>query len=155
MGLLAIVVISIFSSQLREVRDGGSERQPPATPAARLAQSSGARANAEETLSRAFDTRREAFWIEASGRVVRVLPDDREGSRHQRIIVALATGQTLLIAHNIDIAPRLKSLVPGDRLRFRGKYVWNAQGGVIHWTHHDPSGARVGGWLELDGRRYR
>ncbi|KAA0015376.1 DUF3465 domain-containing protein [Salinicola corii] len=111
--------------------------------------------SAEERLQHAFETRRGAFWIEASGRVVRVLPDDLDGSRHQRIIVALDTGQTLLIAHNIDVAPRIESLEPGGQLRFRGEYVWNAQGGVIHWTHHDPGGDRAGGWLEYRGRRYR
>lgn len=110
---------------------------------------------AEARLQHAFEARRDDFWIEASGRVVRVLPDDLDGSRHQRIIVALDTGQTLLIAHNIDLAPRIESLEPGSHLGFRGEYVWNARGGVIHWTHHDPGGDRVGGWLEYRGRRYR
>lgn len=110
---------------------------------------------AEERLHHAFEAQRDDFWIEATGRVVRVLPDDLEGSRHQRIIVALDTGQTLLIAHNIDLAPRVESLEPGGHLRFRGEYVWNARGGVIHWTHHDPGGDSGGGWLEYRGRRYR
>ncbi|MDH4572557.1 DUF3465 domain-containing protein [Salinicola acroporae] len=110
---------------------------------------------AEARLQHAFEARRDDFWVEASGRIVRVLPDDLDGSRHQRIIVALATGQTLLIAHNIDLAPRIESLEPGGRLGFRGEYVWNARGGVIHWTHHDPGGNSVGGWLEYQGRRYR
>lgn len=111
--------------------------------------------HAEERLQRAFETRQEDFWIEASGQVVRLLPDDLSGSRHQRIVVALDSGQTLLIAHNIDLAPRLDAVSPGDRLHFRGKYVWNTRGGVIHWTHHDPDGSSAGGWLALDGRRYR
>lgn len=110
---------------------------------------------AEERLQHAFEAQREGFWIEASGQVVRLLPDDLDGSRHQRIIVALDTGQTLLIAHNIDLAPRVESLEPGGHLRFRGEYVWNDRGGVIHWTHHDPGGDSLGGWLEYRGRRYR
>nr|WP_286009683.1 DUF3465 domain-containing protein [Salinicola sp. S1-1-2] len=110
---------------------------------------------AEQRLQTAFETRQEGFWVEASAQVVQLLPDDREGSRHQRLIVALDSGQTLLIAHNIDLAPRVPELSRGDEIRFRGEYVWNARGGVIHWTHHDPDGRYPGGWLSFQGRRYR
>ena len=48
--------------------------------------------------------------VEGRGHVVRVLADDRQGARHQRFIVRLASGQTLLIAHNIDVAPRVQGL---------------------------------------------
>ncbi|QOY51204.1 DUF3465 domain-containing protein [Candidatus Sulfurimonas baltica] len=41
-----------------------------------------------------------------SGDVIRVLSDDNTGSRHQRFIIRLSSGQTLLIAHNIDLAPK-------------------------------------------------
>jgi hypothetical protein len=87
--------------------------------------------------------------------VARVLPDDLDGARHQRFIVELASGQTLLIAHNIDIAPRIEGLAVGDSVRFKGEYVWNAKGGVVHWTHHDPQGGHVAGWLMHNGRRYQ
>ena len=43
----------------------------------------------------AFETQREAVWVEGEGRVKRLLPDDDEGSRHQRFILALGDGQTL------------------------------------------------------------
>ena len=92
--------------------------------------------------------------VEAVGAVSRLLPDDRDGSRHQRFLLRLEGGQTLLVAHNIDLAPRVP-LEPGDAVRFRGQYEWNDRGGVVHWTHHDPDGRRAGGWLEHDGRRYR
>ena len=153
LGLLIAIVIAALTSQLVEYGGGGGE--PPSRAGVDHLPDSGEHASAEATLQRAFDTHREGFWIEASGRVVRVLADDREGSRHQRIIVMLSTGQTLLIAHNIDIAPRVERIEAGDHLRFRGEYVWNAQGGVIHWTHHDPDGTEIGGWLEHHGRRYR
>ena len=93
--------------------------------------------------------------VQGSGRVTRILSDDNDGSRHQRFIVQLSSGQTLLIAHNIDLAPRVSSLKTGDTVGFYGEYEPNSQGGVIHWTHHDPQGRHVAGSLEHNGRRYQ
>ena len=93
--------------------------------------------------------------VRGSGRVARILSDDNEGSRHQRFIVELSPGRTLLVAHNIDLAPRVQSLSVGDTVTFYGEYDWNDRGGVIHWTHHDPQGRHVAGWLEHRGRRYQ
>jgi len=92
--------------------------------------------------------------VRGSGRVTRVLSDDNDGSRHQRFIVEVAPGRTVLIAHNIDLAPRVPSISVGDTVSFYGEYEWNDRGGVIHWTHHDPRGSHVGGWIEHKGRRY-
>jgi hypothetical protein len=92
--------------------------------------------------------------VEVSGRVSRLLADDREGSRHQRFILTLEGGETLLVAHNIDLAPRVP-LAVGDVARVRGQYEWNEQGGVLHWTHHDPDGRRRDvGWIEHRGKVY-
>lgn len=105
-------------------------------------------------LAEAYRERRSDLWVEAEGTVRRTLPDDREGSGHQRFIVELAGGQTVLVSHNIDLAPRLP-VEPGDPVRFRGEYEWNDLGGVVHWTHHDPDGRHLGGWLRHEGRTYR
>jgi len=105
-------------------------------------------------LERAWREERSGVWVEASARVERVLPDDRRGSRHQRFLVRVEGGPRVLIAHNIDLAPRVPDLRRGDAVRFRGEYEWNDKGGVVHWTHHDPDGRRRGGWVEHDGRRY-
>ena len=93
--------------------------------------------------------------IEDSGVVVRVLADDNDGSRHQRFIVRRAAGSTLLIVHNIDVAPRVEALRAGDSVEFYGELEWNPQGGVVHWTHHDPAGRHVGGWIRHKGRTYQ
>lgn len=90
-----------------------------------------------------------------TGVVTRILPDDIDGSRHQRFILEVGSGRTLLIAHNIDLAPRLKGLEVGDTVEFYGEYEWNDKGGVIHWTHHDPNGRHVGGWLKYRGHTYQ
>lgn len=93
--------------------------------------------------------------VEGQGVVVRILPDDTEGSRHQRFILRLATGRTLLVAHNIDLAPRLPSLREGDTVAFYGEFEPNSKGGVVHWTHDDPDGRHPAGWLKYDGKVYQ
>lgn len=111
--------------------------------------------HSDQALARAFDDRQTGVQSEGEGVVVRVLSDDNDGSRHQRFIVRLASGQTLLIAHNIDLAPRIPALTEGDVVQFNGEYEWNSKGGVIHWTHRDPQGRHVAGWLKHNGRTYQ
>ena len=92
--------------------------------------------------------------VSGRGRVVKVLSDDLKGSRHQRFILDVGNGQTMLVAHSIDLAPRIDALRSGDQVEYAGEYEWNEQGGVLHWTHHDPGGRRPGVWLDHEGRRY-
>jgi len=107
-----------------------------------------------QTLAEAFRNGENDLQAEGNGEVVRILPDDNDGSRHQRFILKLTSGQTLLVAHNIDLAPRIPSLREGDSVAFYGEYEWNSKGGVIHWTHHDPQGRHVTGWLKHNGKTY-
>jgi Protein of unknown function (DUF3465) len=108
----------------------------------------------DRELARAYREKRSEFQITLRGTVSRILPDDTQGSRHQQFVVMLSTGQTLLIAHNIDLAPRVPRLNIGDRIALRGEYIWNRKGGIIHKTHHDPDGSEPGGWIRHKGRRY-
>jgi hypothetical protein len=111
--------------------------------------------SSDAAIASAFDTRATGAQVEGEGVVTRVLSDDLEGQPHQRFILRLASGQTVLVAHNIGIAPRVEGLRPGDSVKFSGEYEWNAQGGVIHWTHHDPGGHHRAGWLQHDGETYQ
>jgi cold shock CspA family protein len=109
----------------------------------------------ELILNDAFQRRISNFQIEGEGIVSKVLPDDTEGGRHQKFIVALNSGQSILIAHNISLAKRIDSLKEGDSVAFNGEYVWNAIGRVIHWTHRDHQGSHVAGWLKHKGQLYQ
>ena len=85
--------------------------------------------------------------------VRRLLSDDRDGDRHQRFILQLGNRDTLLVAHNIDLADRVPVGL-GDRIQFRGMYEWNDLGGLVHWTHHDPMGIEDGGWIRYRKKIY-
>lgn len=112
-------------------------------------------ASGNDALSSAYATQTSNVQVGSSGVVVKVLADDNRGSRHQRFILKLSNGQTILIAHNIDLAPRINNLRSGDSIDFFGEYEWNNKGGVVHWTHHDPAGRHQGGWLKHDGKKYQ
>lgn len=105
-------------------------------------------------LKQAFENHQSDLQIQGRGEVVHILPDDNKGSRHQRFLLKLNSQQTLLIAHNIDLAPRIPNLKVGDTVQFYGEYEWNKKGGVIHWTHKDPRNRHVHGWLKHNRRTY-
>jgi len=116
---------------------------------------SGSAESFDAALENAYAKRLRSHQVEGQGIVAKLLPDDNDGSRHQRFIIRLKSGRTLLVAHNIDLAPRLDTLQAGDAVGFYGEYEWNQKGGVMHWTHHDPQGRHTGGWLKHNGRTYQ
>lgn len=105
-------------------------------------------------LKQAYQNHQSDVQVRGSGLVSRLLPDDNKGSRHQKFILRLDSGQTLLVAHNIDLAPRIQGLRKGDRVEFYGEYEWNKKGGVMHWTHKDPRNHHAHGWLKHNGKIY-
>lgn len=109
----------------------------------------------DSILQDAFNNKQSNIQVQGEGVVTRLLKDDLEGSRHQRFLLTLASGQTVLISHNIDLAPRIEGLGAGDSVQFFGEYEWNSKGGVVHWTHHDPGGRHVAGWLKHQDRTYQ
>ena len=107
------------------------------------------------SIARAFANRAQDLRVDGEGVVSRLLPDDNHGDRHQRFLVRLPSGQMVLIVHNIAIAPRIQNLRVGGEVTFEGEYIWNDKGGLVHWTHHDPSGRHKEGWIKYSGRTYR
>jgi len=124
-------------------------REPRPTEQSALPEATGS-----SVVERLFDERRSDVVVRVEGVVERVLLDDLQGSRHQRFILKLPSGHTVLVAHNLDLAARVP-LARGDRVEVQGEYEWTERGGVLHWTHRDPRGRREGGWIRLRGESYR
>ena len=119
--------------------------KPVATPASK---------DSDDILA-AFKNQRSDVQVQGKGIVSRLLPDDNEGSRHQKFILKLSTGQTVLVAHNIDLAAKIADLKKGDSIEYFGEYEWNEKGGLLHWTHDDPAGRHEDGWLKHKGKTYQ
>jgi len=105
-------------------------------------------------IEQAFEARKSDVQVGGRGRVVKLLKDDSKGQHHQKFLVKINERQTLLFAHNIDLAPRVPLQV-GDEISFYGEYVYNPKGGIVHWTHSAPRGDHVAGWIMLNGKKYQ
>ena len=106
-------------------------------------------------LQHAYENKQSDLQIQGKGVVVKILRDDLKGSRHQKFILKVGVEQTVLVAHNIDLAPKIADLEKGDTVEYYGEFEWNSRGGVIHWTHNDPGGRHVSGWLKHKGKTYQ
>ncbi len=107
-----------------------------------------------DKIRKAADSQKSGWWLTTSGKVVKTLKDDTKGHQHQKFLLKLAPDITLLVAHNIDLAPRVP-LRQGDSVKIRGRYEWNNRGGVLHWTHHDPKGRQKDGWIYHNSKYYK
>ena len=110
----------------------------------------------DAALMEAYRNGESDLIVTGMGLVEKLLPDDLKGSCHQKFILRLASGQSILVSHNIDsdVSPRIDDLREGDVVKFKGEYEWNERGGVLHWTHDDPKDWHADGWLEHNGVRY-
>lgn len=108
-------------------------------------------------LVEAHARKQSKVWMTVKLKVFKILPDDNEGSRHQKFLAKPTQGPTLKVVHNIDLAPKVP-VRKGGVVWVRGRYEWSAKGGVLHWTHHDPKKPNrqdpKEGWIELNGKRY-
>lgn len=146
--VVVLVVLALLTGRLVRVYE-------PATNSDRETGTATLQTASHLSVVEAFRNQLQEVLVEGSGTVIRILPDDNKGSRHQRLILRVGAEQTVLIAHNIDIAPRIPHIAKGDVLGFRGSYVYNDKGGIVHWTHHDPRGEHPDGWLIHNDKEYK
>lgn len=109
----------------------------------------------QHKIMKAYKQQISNIQVQSKGEVKAILADDNDGSRHQKMILKLENGLTVLVAHNIDLAPRVEGLRKGEIVEFYGEYEYSPKGGVIHWTHHDPQAKHVDGWLKYQGKSYQ
>jgi hypothetical protein len=114
-----------------------------------------AKDSTSSVLIDAYNNHKSNVIVQTKAKVIKTLSDDLQGSKHQRFIIKLNSGQTILVAHNIDLAKKIKNLKVGSTIELKGEYEWNNKGGVIHWTHHDPSKRHTDGWIKYNGKIYK
>lgn len=154
---LLVAATLVFAWLARESGLGPLPDAPASSPSgARVDRSArvdrDARPRAPDPVEVAIAERRSGVVVTVDAVVTKRLADDREGDRHQRFLIRLASGRTLLVAHNLDLAERAP-VREGESIRVKGEYVWNERGGLVHWTHRAPRGDHEGGWIEVGGRR--
>ena len=77
----------------------------------------------------------------------------RTKCEHETFGVQTSAGPVRIV-DNVAIAPRVP-VQPGDRVEVRGEMVHDpGRIPIVHWTHHDPQGRHVGGFIEFGGRVY-
>jgi len=86
--------------------------------------------------------------------VKKKLKDDTQGLPHERFLLGLENGTTVLVAHDTAMAPYVP-LQAGDFVVIHGEYIWTRKGGVLHWTHHTDTARHEGGWIDYKGQRYQ
>lgn len=93
----------------------------------------------------------------AQGTVVALMGTSNGPSgEHESFLLKLNHDCDLLlrIAVNTDITGPVP-LKAGETVEVKGEYDTDATGGVIHWTHHDPEGRHINGYIIADGKTYR
>ncbi|MBV9277651.1 MAG: DUF3465 domain-containing protein [Candidatus Eremiobacteraeota bacterium] len=92
--------------------------------------------------------------VHFSGTIARYLGTHYSQSGEHEGFLIMPSGSTnsLMVEDNVN----LSGFIPmrrGDAVELQGQYECNDS--VIHWTHHDPSGRHVGGFVIVNGRRFQ
>ncbi|MDQ2741625.1 MAG: DUF3465 domain-containing protein [Chloroflexota bacterium] len=96
------------------------------------------------SVAAAYHDHRAFLWLTVAARVAHVLPDSFGRYQHQRFLMRCPTGQHILIVNDVTVGQRVP-IKPGDRVAAHGEYIWNRQGGLIHFTHSSAGGEQ--GWI--------
>ncbi|CAA6828734.1 MAG: Unknown protein [uncultured Thiotrichaceae bacterium] len=155
--LLALVILigaGIYDFVNKQLSGGNTSNQTSTTTEAPKNTSQNQNNALLEKIRDAAVHQKSGWWLETEGVVIKNLKDDTKGHQHQKFLLKLAPDITLLVAHNIDLAPRA-NVQKGDKIKIRGRYEWNNRGGVLHWTHHDPKGRKEGGWIFANGKYFK
>ncbi|HEY9784250.1 MAG TPA: DUF3465 domain-containing protein [Candidatus Obscuribacterales bacterium] len=159
--MLAVVLAALLGTSIltacaqREALVGQADERPAAGPfgRSRLADDAASLAIDDSEAIRAQQNQLVKAQITVQAPVKKLLPDDTRGIQHQKFLISLSNGTTVLVAHNTGMAPRVP-INAGDVVRIHGEFIWNKKGGLIHWTHHSDTPRHSSGWIEFNGQRY-
>jgi len=75
---------------------------------------------------------------------------------HEGFLLKLSRQCDLLlrVETNVDITGPVP-LQTGEVVTVKGQFEDDPSGGVIHWTHHDPRGRHVTGYVDAGGKLYQ
>ena len=92
--------------------------------------------------------------VHLSGTIARYLGTRySQSGRHEGFLVRTRDfAAPLKIEDNVEITGFIP-MRTGDSVELQGQYECND--GVIHWTHHDPSGRHLSGYVIVNGRRFQ
>ncbi|MBP1478449.1 DUF3465 domain-containing protein [Acinetobacter nosocomialis] len=150
-GIIVLLIAAYFGLDLSGHKKNQSPSSSPATQYTETTFSN----DGIDTIKAAYDRRQSNVQVQGSGRVKAILREDNDGTKHQKFILVLKNGLSILVAHNIDLAPKIEDLHKGDIVEFNGEYEYNEKGGVLHWTHHDPQNRHENGCLKHNGHIYQ
>jgi hypothetical protein len=90
------------------------------------------------------------------GTVVNVL-GERGGpyGEHEGFLLKLDGDCDLMLRVETNVS--ITGFVPirrGEKVIVKGEYEYDPMGGVLHWTHHDPAGRHVAGYVVSAGKTY-
>lgn len=145
--LVGLIVLAFLGVNYTQENPAIIELHPSAQQSAEQSTTPKGAKSDDALLKKLFDAQQSDVQVRGRGTVIALLADDLKGSRHQRFIVKLASGQTVLVVHNIDLAARINTLQKGDVVEFFGEYEWTPKGGLVHWTHKDPRGKHIAGYI--------
>lgn len=97
--------------------------------------------------------------VTASGSVARLLGTrvGRSGT-HEGFLVHLSgaegRGLTIRVEDNVDLTGPIP-LTEGANVEVRGEYVFDARGGIVHYTHRDPAGRHIAGYVRVGDKFYQ
>ena len=97
--------------------------------------------------------------VTLGGSVARIL-GTRVGpsGAHEGFLLHLAgaegRGLTVRVETNVDLTGPVP-LREGEAVEVRGEYVFDPRGGLVHYTHRDPRGHHLAGYVLADGKLYQ
>ena len=101
---------------------------------------------------KAFSNKLSGIGVINKGKVIKILEDGHKGTHHQRFIIRIPSGRSVLIAHNIEQAYQVKIKI-NDEVETKGNYVWSKYEGLLHNTHHANRGEHDDGYINFVGKK--